>query len=211
MAATHDDQDSMSITVKSIWPKEALSHSVSSAVRYVPASMLASWLMLPFWLKWNDFIDLDVAAPTSVLLMCLMRFACSCHLDAAQPAVLMLPPYNPYGCNTWWSWQHVYHCRVNMFVRGLEFMLIHLLFAIFLHLFWQRNWCCQSCCNGMISLIWMLLLRRQCSWCVWCASLTLVISMPHNLQCWCYLRTVHMAATHDDHDSMSIIVESICT
>ena len=38
----HDDQDSMSITVKSIWPKEALSHSVSSAVRYVPASMLAS-------------------------------------------------------------------------------------------------------------------------------------------------------------------------
>jgi hypothetical protein len=42
MAATHDDQDSMSITVKSIWPKEALSHSVSSAVRYVPASMLAS-------------------------------------------------------------------------------------------------------------------------------------------------------------------------
>ena len=138
--------------------------------------------MLPFLLQWNDIIILDVAAPTSLLLMCLMRFAYSCHLDAAQPAVLMLPPYNPCGCNTWWSWQHVYHCRVNRYVRGLEFMVILLLFAIFLHLFWQRVWCRQSCCNGMISVSCMLLLLLHCSWCVWCASLTLVILMAHNLR-----------------------------
>jgi hypothetical protein len=41
--------------------------------------------MSPVLLQWNAISILHVAAPTPLLLMCLMRFAYPCHLDGAQP------------------------------------------------------------------------------------------------------------------------------
>ena len=63
---------------------------VLSAVLDTLAYIVTSELMMPFLLQWHDGIILDVAASTPLLLMCLMRFAYSCHPDAAQPHRLLI-------------------------------------------------------------------------------------------------------------------------
>ena len=65
-------------------------HCVLSAVFDTLASVVASELMMTFFLQWHDGIILDVAAPTPLLLMCLMRMTYSCYPDAAQPHRLLI-------------------------------------------------------------------------------------------------------------------------